>query len=364
MDRGNPCGMKLLPILLILGAGCEGLTSPPEPIVSVLKRNEVGCFQLITDVKLAASLDVPGTCDYGGASSQLIAGVDLIEVVIDYGPDVEFAGNTHAPPPTVTVAVDGAASETAVQLSDEHRVGSRAYFVATFRAPKTPSTDVQLTVGVNAGFKATVPITFKIVPPPVSLTLVDCPLGIQCQLFGGVGNAHIRISVPGDVPQTVLVHATLDGFVQPDPVPPVTTEVAEGHTEHTTATPVPAVHDGAVWVIAAQIGAEHPSLVTATIRAPMISSQLSCGDTCTLAPNATVGLEITAPVGIRPLQAMVDTRIDGIPVLVAAPVTLIANADGTATGLLALRAPSQTGQWQIAVSVAGYFAPAIVATIQ
>jgi hypothetical protein len=56
--------------------------------------------------------------------------------------------------------------------------------------------------------------------------------------------------------------------------------------------------------------------------------------------------------------------IDGVPQVIAAPVELIQQADGTSQGLLALRSPPATGQWQINVTVAGYPAPAIVTTIQ
>ena len=85
---------------------------------------------------------------------------------------------------------------------------------------------------------------------------------------------------------------------------------------------------------------------------------------CALTPNTSVGLTISAPAQITPLQAIVDTRIDGVPQLVAAPVQLVVSSDGTATGLLALPTPGTTGTWQVDVSVAGYTAPSIVTQIQ
>lgn len=357
--------MKLLGFLLIV-AGCEGLASPPQPRVSVLVRNAVdGCFELVTtDTPIAAALQVAGTCTTTRMSAQLFADVDLLEAVIDYGPDVDFAPSTQAPKPTVSITVDGAPSDVPIVLSDERRIGGRAYFIATFRAPKASSLDVQLTVGVNPGFQTTVPLVFSVVPPPVSLALLDCQPGIQCQLVGAVGSAHIQIYVPGDVPQTVLVHATLDGVDLPDPVPPVVTEVVQGGTVHTTATPVPAAHDGAIWAITAQLGTGVPVVQTVTIRAPTIVATLtSCPAPCTIARGTAVGLTITTPSGIRPLQAIVGTALNSVPQLVDAPVTLLQNADGTATGSIALTAPAQPGTWQIDVSVAGYRADAIVATV-
>jgi hypothetical protein len=91
---------------------------------------------------------------------------------------------------------------------------------------------------------------------------------------------------------------------------------------------------------------------------------LSCGASCNLAPGDLVGLEITAPGEIRPLQALITTRFQGVPDVVTAPVDLVVNADGTATGLMSLPVPNAQGTWQVDTSVAGYGAPAIVTSIQ
>jgi hypothetical protein len=96
----------------------------------------------------------------------------------------------------------------------------------------------------------------------------------------------------------------------------------------------------------------------------VITTALSCAPSCVLHTNDSVGLIVTAPALITPLQAFVDTSIAGVPQLVAAPVTLHANADGTATGILTLQAPATTGQWQIDATVAGYSADALLTTIQ
>ena len=352
--------MKHLIYVLIL-AGCEGLTSLPEPSVSVLRQTDAGCFALMTATPVDPALDVPATCT-DPAPPQLFGGADNVEVVIDYGPDVDFAGSTSSPVPTVSLTVDGATSSQQITISGEHRVGGRAYYIATFIAPPTPSTDMQITAGVDADFQTVVPEVFTIVLPPVTLELIDCT-GIQaCELAGSVGSAHIKVSVMGEVPQTILVHTLLDGFLQPDTLPPLITEISAGHTEHTTAIPVPAARDGAQWEITAQLGAQSPTSVTATIIAPTITTELSCGNAC--AASSMVGLTIKAPALISPLQAIVDVRFEGVPQIVAAPVELVVSADGTATGLLAIPAPSTTGTWQIDASVAGYAAPSIITQIQ
>jgi hypothetical protein len=125
---------------------------------------------------------------------------------------------------------------------------------------------------------------------------------------------------------------------------------------------VPAAHDGAELALSAALDGAVPTTITATIHAPAVTVQLSCGDTCNLAAGDPVGIEVTAPALIRPAQAFVDTRLDGVPQLVAAPLALTPGTTGFATGTLAVHAPAQPGTWQIDVTVAGYAAPALVTT--
>jgi hypothetical protein len=352
--------------VLVIAAicGCTGgLTSDPQPIVSVLKQDG-DCFALMTpDSPIAPALGVSGTCGYL-AHPTLYAGVDFVEVVVDYGPDVLFAGTTVAPRPDVVVTVDGMPSAEPVEVSDEYRVGGRAFFIATFDAPKQASRDVRVTAGVNAGFQTIVPIVFTTTTPPVGLRLLDCPPNTPCTLPGATGSAHLFISVPGTKSHFVTIHSILDGITQPDPIPPVQTLRVLSHSEATTAVPIPAVVPNTAWTLVAQLGESQGSEVSATIVAPPLAATLSCGTACNLSTGDAVGLDIVAPAGIRPLEALVDTRIDGVPQLVGVRVPLVQRADGTAAGAFALTAPATPGMWQIDVSVAGYRAPAVMTAVQ
>lgn len=348
--------------VLVLTA-CEGLTVSSQPRVSVLKRTNDGCFSLMTqDAPVASELGISDICPYL-SEPLLLAGVDYVEVVVDYGPEVAFSGDTHAPAPDIAITIDGGPSDVRIVQSGEQRVDARAFFVATFHTPPVLSTDVRIAAGVNPGFHSEVPITFSILATPVDLSIVNCPQGTGCMLTGGVGRASLRVVVPGDVPQVVALRGTLDGTPQADPLPPVTTQPVGNHTEVIAPIPIPAAHDGAQWAIGAQIYTTQTAQVTATIAAPMITSALSCGSTCALATNQAVGLAVGAPNGITPLEALVDTAVNGIPQLVHATVPLAETANGTATGQLALRAPATAGSWQIDVHVAGYAAASIVTTV-
>jgi hypothetical protein len=341
--------------LLALGA-CEGLTTPPSPALSALKRMPEGCFALMTPATpVAPDITLDGLCSYQ-ADPSLMAGVDEAVVVVDYGPDVQFDTTTAIPPPIVTLTVDGAVSSTPISISDPQRIGARAYFLATFRAPDVLSQSVQVDAEVNAGFHASLDNVFSLVPAPINLSFAECPDPMACELAGAVGDAHLKVNVPGGLEQTVTVRTMIDGVEQPDAV-----QVDTHPTQAIVALPVPAAADGATWTVSAQLAVGPAPTISATIRPPVIATQLSCAPTCSLAPGDPVGLEITAPAGIRAGQALVTTRLDGVPQLVGEPVALTQQSS-SAQGLVALTVPSH-GTWTIDVTVAGYSAPAIVQTI-
>lgn len=341
-------------LLVLACVGCGGgISSEPQPIVSVLKQDG-DCFALMTESSpVAPTLGIAGTCTYA-VEPRLFAGVDVVEVVVDYGPDVPFDGTTVAPTPEVVVTVDGATSDVPVAISDEYRVGERAYFVATFHAPAETSANLRISAGVNAGFRTLVPDVFATVAPPVSLTLLDCPQGTACDLAGAVGSAHLLVTVPGQVSQVVTISGALDGVADPAPLVTVHTQPVMGHTEDITAVPVPAAPDGTVWTLSAHLGDAQPAKVQATLREPPLDLRFTCAPSCSIGRGDPVGIDILAPAQIHPLQALVDTRIDGVPQLVGVPVTLVPHTDGSAVGTLALTAPTTAGTWEILATVAGY----------
>jgi hypothetical protein len=97
-----------------------------------------------------------------------------------------------------------------------------------------------------------------------------------------------------------------------------------------------------------------------------VTATLSCGSSCTLTPGETVGVTISAPEGISPQEALYTTLLDGSPIVLSAQLTL-GNIDiqaGTVSTIQSLTAPTQSGTWQIDVSVAGYRSNTLTAQIQ
>lgn len=231
-------------------AACEA-PAPATPIVSVLVRADA-CFALLTpDIPPAPELGIAGVCADPGEPT-LAASVDLVELVIDYGPDVDFARSTAVPPPVVTVTADGQPVEVAVALSGEQRVGTRAYFVATLRAPDVASNDVRFAAGVDQGFATQVPVVFTVLPPPIAFSLAECGVAMACTIPASATVVHARIEIPGDVSLPVAIHQEIDGAREPDPVPVVTTTVETTHNTAQVAIPVPRV--GTHWRLVAQVG--------------------------------------------------------------------------------------------------------------
>jgi hypothetical protein len=347
-----------LAILILFATACEA-PAPVTPILSVLKRTD-SCFALMTpDNPVPDELAVPDVCP-GDTFPTIYAGVDLIEVVIDYGPDVDFAVTTVAPTPEVDVVVDGVRRDVHVDVSPEQRLRARAFFLATFRAPAVSSTDVRIAAGAGEGFRTESSTIFATVPPPIAFGVAECQPGLACSLFGAVGQVHATISVPGDVAVPIAIHQTIDGFAQPDPVT-VTATPHGGSAVATVALDVPAA---TTWSLAAQLGDGASAPVTIALTPPIISSHLSCGSPCTIAKGGQVGLSITAPAGIHPAQALVTTRLGGVPQLIAVPIELHTSG-AVATGLVTLTAPTNAiGSYEIDVSVAGFAAPTIEANVQ
>ena len=349
---------KLIALLVVMVAACEA-PAPVTPILSVLKRTDT-CFALMTpDNPVPSELAVPNICD-GDTFPTIYAGVDLVEIVIDYGPEVDFAATTVAPAPTVEVVVDGVANPVRIDVSPEQRLGSRAFFLATFRAPTVSSTDVRIAAGAGEGFHTESPTIFATVPPPISFALAECQPGLACTLVAVVGGVHATVSVPGDVAVPIVIHQTIDQLLQPDTIA-VTATPSGGSAAASVAIEVPT---GTAWSLAAQVGDGRSAPVSIALVPPTIEAHLSCGTACTVIRGGQVGLAITAPGAIHPARALVTTKLGGVPQLIAAPIDLEV-AGGVASGLVTLTAPTNAvGTWEIAVTVAGFAAPTIEATVQ
>jgi hypothetical protein len=195
------------------------------------------------------------------------------------------------------------------------------------------------------------------------LAIVGC--GASCTATAAVGLVQLVVTLPGDVPQTVAIHALLDHARIADPVSPVTTALVDGHTEASAAIPVPGgVASNTIWTIEAQVGAK-PSAIDVTLHEPAITSSISCPEPCTTTAGTALGFKVVAPLDIRDRRAIYTTTLDGVPQVAQATLDLntIDNVARTITGTVALTAPAQPGTWVIDASVSGYHAQTITVQV-
>ena len=339
-------------------------TTAPDLAVSALKRTQSGCFAPITSVAPSPALGLAAPCPTNSAT--MTAGLDLVELVIDYGA-LDVPDSAVWPSPIVTILVDGVTVAAPVMLSQLQRSNGHSFFLATFRAPASLSSNIRFSVAPSASLPSvTMDTVFATVAAVPEVDVVECDGASTCTASGAVGAIHFLVSVAGDLPQSIAIHSFLDGVPQSDPVGPQMTTADSDGTSVTLAVPVPAAPDGTIWTIEAQLGSARTRSQNIIIQRPNVTATLSCGSSCTLTPGETVGVTISAPEGISPQEALYTTLLDGSPIVLSAQLTL-GNIDiqaGTVSTIQSLTAPTQSGTWQIDVSVAGYRSNTLTAQIQ
>lgn len=168
-------------------AACGGeQTSSPGPTVSVLRQTGASCFELMASAEPAAGLG-PMICPGTGKNTQLLAGIDRVELVIDYGA-IDFPA-ASVPAPTVVVRTDGKPTTTSASIVAQQRVNGHTFYLAAFTAPEAISNDVQISVSVVSGYATDVATLYQTVQPGAMLSvLVRTPSGCFT-LAGGVAPA-------------------------------------------------------------------------------------------------------------------------------------------------------------------------------
>ncbi|HEY4238348.1 MAG TPA: hypothetical protein VGM88_00955 [Kofleriaceae bacterium] len=356
--------------VLVLLAACHSENPENLTAISVLKFDSGdGCFFRMTPEAPDPALQGVNECpNDSGVPPTLTAGVDHVEMVIDYGADVHFSdiASTSVPAPIISVSVDGVASLTPiVPIGPLPGPDHRAFFFGDFTAPTTPTTNLALTVTVAPGYAEVVPTTFTVSPAMPAITIAECPATGTCTLIAGVGVATAQVTVPGTVPQTINFRTYVNNVPQDQQSAPVQTALDGDKTSAIVSFPTPDSGANSAWRIDAILGASTAPSPVIHLTQPTITASLGCATPCTLAAGSVVNLTVTAPEGIHQTQAVTTARLDGVPTLSELDIDL-SDVDHTAhtiSGALQLQAPDSPGTWTLDVSVDGYRAQTVVATI-
>ncbi|HEX4418172.1 MAG TPA: hypothetical protein VH165_09760, partial [Kofleriaceae bacterium] len=205
----------------LAGAGaCGDTTTSSGPNVLVFRETSRGCMVLLSGSDDGAVFTrpegAPGTavtCGSGSAdgatqgsggpfvvcgSDPAISevggvrpGIDVLDVVIDYGSDLSASGVLTAP--VLTLYFDGVGS-AAPAPTLQPRLDNHTYYTGSIVVPAVESNDITLGVSVVNGFSTTVPTTFKAYVPPIVFSLYRITNG-GMQLVG-------LAALPAIVPST------------------------------------------------------------------------------------------------------------------------------------------------------------------
>ena len=343
-------------------------TVAPVVTVSALVQTAAGCFAPIGDLPGPDPvLALPGLCAAGITVPSVNAGVDPLQLIIDYGA-LDVPSTAVLPPPVATLLANGAqvgaplSSFVAVQQSG---AAGHSYFTIGFHAPQV-TTD-RLVVAVRAATEAAAlhRIELPLRPPVAALSIVECPAAGTCAVHGATGAVHVRVTVPGDVSEPVALAGSFGNGTPSDPIAAATTSGVLGDNHATIAVSVPAAPDGTEWRIGGTIAGVALPERALVIQRPPITAALSCHAPCTLVHQTQVGLTVTAPLDIHQPSTTVAATLDGVPVLAPGTFELgtIDNDAHTVSTVILLTAPSAAGTWEIDVAVDGYH-QTILVTVQ
>lgn len=128
------------------------------------------CYAVLSSSGPSPGLGLTDLCP-SGATADLVAGVDQLRLIIDYG-DLGFAGTTGAPAPTVAVTVDGKAIDAGVGVLPANRVPGHTYFLATLTAPGVVTSNLMFIVSVNPGYQKVVPGILSVHQPVSAISVL------------------------------------------------------------------------------------------------------------------------------------------------------------------------------------------------
>lgn len=195
-------------VLLLVLAGCDDLGSRSGPTVSVLRQTRGACFEL-----MAGPRPPPGMggepCSAIATSTTLTAGLDVVQLVIDYG-TINVAASAMIPAPMPSILLDGVATTPSPGAQRQPALDDHTYFLAHATAPETLSNHVQITVPVVAGYGAVVPTIFQTVDPPITAAvLVKAPAGCFAPV-GAAPSAELGLPNLCPTPAIAPINAGLD----------------------------------------------------------------------------------------------------------------------------------------------------------
>ncbi len=250
-----------LALVLALGATACDHERASGMVVSVQKQTPAGCYATIDGTTPAPELGLdPCTTDAPG----IVAGLDRLRFVIDYGQGVDVSAGTEVPEPDVVVTLGGNASPVGVRFEPVDRIGERVHFLALYDVPAVAASGLQVAVEAApdlTGVTKPLPVAL----PKAAVRVQDCP-SMPCTLEGGATSASVEVTIPSRTGQEVSLRSTLRGIARNDARDLTTVTVGEGITAVTATMEIPFVDEPGVWTIEARWIGEPVTTTVSLIR--------------------------------------------------------------------------------------------------
>jgi hypothetical protein len=385
-------------------------TVAPTIAISTQRVTDDGCQQLSV-VTPSPDLGL-APCASTAAAPSILAGIDVVNVVLDYG---KLNGATRVLSPTPAVIVDGAQVTTLAVLA-QPTTGGHTAFGARVAAPAQLSSNMRIVVPFSSAITITDPTTYALItpssglvpfaalslmrssntgctllsttPPSAALGLPSCAMGQGQPIRAGIDQLTLVIDygalhLPGSTPVPLPTPAVLvDGVASTAALTARQQPAIAGHTYFVATFTAPSALSNNVRIavpVSTGFALSDPQVYTTVAPAVTVVALVQTADGCFAriagqpAPDPALALpnlcsaEVTVPavnVGVDPLQLVIDYGALDLPPAAAPPppsATLLANGTqigATLSSFVAVQQPGPTGH---SYFTAGFHAPQVIA---
>ena len=280
--------MRARAIALVLGlasVACDGDPASSDDaddhqlVVSVQRWDEARqCFATISQAVPDPELGLRGSCEGDGALSAVIAGVDRLRIVIDYGTSVRISAATKLPAPTLALLFDGAPSMVAPRFGEMQRAGKHLFFLATYDVPLIDANELVIAAEAVPDFRDETPESFAVAQPSARVEIEGCAAG-GCGFVGGVQAARVVVTIPSREPQPVTLRSHLADGSRETTRTLTTARIGETLTRVVTTVDTPLVGAPATWVLEAHWRTQTTTTTVALARPTLALEVLQCPST-------------------------------------------------------------------------------------
>ncbi len=343
-------------VLVVQALSCSA--SEVSQMGVALQRQDGKCFATLRATNPPPDPYPADTCASAPSVNSVIAGADVLRLVVDFGVDFDEKKPAH-PTTSLHMLVDGievpvTATEQQVGTDTERSVAF-SFVLPAVHAGSQLRFFVTTTEGYSARLDPQVEVLAPILAPPVA----TCELP-PCTYFAGAGTAAFKVSVPGARERSVSLLSRLEGVEQPVLATRTTSKFSATGTAveaDFTDIRVPSARPGTRWEVYARVDGADSRAAEFVLKGPGVSApQALCGAApCDFFSGVGSAAFDVSVDGAAPRGVALVSKIDGVEQLTTSPRTTDYVVDGRAHATLAIRVPLATpgSSWEVTALVDG-----------